>query len=112
VKSRPRTWCRSSALSSSVTSSAGQAAWSSATSFSFLSGGDGDDVIDGRGDSAARDLVNCGTGVDTAILHWNDQFYAGCAKNVTAAEAGCEHLSRERPELQRAPTSGPLQPAP
>jgi hypothetical protein len=43
-------------------------------------GGDGDDVIDGRGDSAARDLVNCGTGVDTAILDWNDQFYAGAQK--------------------------------
>jgi hypothetical protein len=69
-------------------------------------------VIDGCGDSAARDLVNCGTGVDTAILDSNDQFYAGARNNVTAAEAGCEQVSRERAELQRAPRSGPLQPAP
>jgi Ca2+-binding RTX toxin-like protein len=72
-----------------------------------LSGGSANDTLYAFGDGGARDLLNCGTGIDTAHVDLNDAFYVGARNNVTPAEAGCEHVVLHVDSYRPPPLTGP-----
>lgn len=73
-----------------------------------LWGGASNDTLSAFGDGGARDLLNCGPGMDTADVDPNDTFYVGATNNnATAAEAGCERVARHVDSYRAPPVPGP-----